>query len=259
MVLTPWPSQFGRYLDAARADHGARARASCCANATRSREPPRADRDQAPRSASCSRRSSSCSASSSPTATSRSTRPSRGAPQRLFFYRPRWQQHDAALAWLARTAQPDAVVATSTPHRLYLASGLRAVLPPFEPDPDAGRAPARRGAGRVSGDRRARLPRRHPPLRRAGRRRVPTGVAARARHARRRDACVPPRAALSRTAIRERPRDRAIHGGASRSLGATSAHAQRAVEGGPVIARLPSFASSHRTSAPTTRDRDPDS
>ncbi len=58
-----------------------------------------------------------------------------GAPQRLFFYRPAWQRHDAALAWLGRTARPDAVVATITPHRLWLASGLRAVFPPFEPDP----------------------------------------------------------------------------------------------------------------------------
>jgi hypothetical protein len=58
-----------------------------------------------------------------------------GAPQRLFFYRPRWQQHDTALAWLARTAPPSAIVATSTPHRLHLLCGLRAILPPFETDP----------------------------------------------------------------------------------------------------------------------------
>lgn len=59
-----------------------------------------------------------------------------GAPQRLFFYRPPWREHDAALAWLGRHARPDAVVATTTPHRLWVASGLHAVLPPFEPDPD---------------------------------------------------------------------------------------------------------------------------
>jgi hypothetical protein len=55
--------------------------------------------------------------------------------QRLFFYRPRWQDHDTALAWLSATAGRDAVVATSTPHRLWLASGLAAVMPPFEADP----------------------------------------------------------------------------------------------------------------------------
>ena len=57
-------------------------------------------------------------------------------PQRLFFYSPRWRIHDEALAWLAANADPGAVVATATPQRLHLASGLRAVFPPFEPDPD---------------------------------------------------------------------------------------------------------------------------
>ncbi len=57
------------------------------------------------------------------------------SPQRLFFYRPRWQLHDEALAWLRAHAGRDDIVATSTPHRLYLQSGLRAVFPPFERDP----------------------------------------------------------------------------------------------------------------------------
>jgi hypothetical protein len=55
--------------------------------------------------------------------------------QRLFFYRPRWQEHDTALAWLEASAPRNAVVATSTPHRLWLGSGLKAVMPPFEADP----------------------------------------------------------------------------------------------------------------------------
>ena len=54
--------------------------------------------------------------------------------QDLFFYPVRWRTHDATLAWLGRTAAPDAVVATSTPHRLFLTTGLHAVMPPFEPD-----------------------------------------------------------------------------------------------------------------------------
>jgi hypothetical protein len=58
-----------------------------------------------------------------------------GAPQRLFFYGPEWRQHDAGLEWLARAAPADAVVATTTPERLFVASGLHAVLPPFEPNP----------------------------------------------------------------------------------------------------------------------------
>jgi hypothetical protein len=60
-----------------------------------------------------------------------------GMPPRLFFYGPAWRRHDAALAWLGRTAPPDAIVATATPHRAYLVSGRRAVLPPFESDPEA--------------------------------------------------------------------------------------------------------------------------
>ncbi len=55
--------------------------------------------------------------------------------QRLFFYGPDWRAHDAALAWVAHATRPDAVVATSTPHRLHLMSGLRSVLPPLEADP----------------------------------------------------------------------------------------------------------------------------
>jgi hypothetical protein len=58
-------------------------------------------------------------------------------PQRLFFYPRPWQLHDEALAWMAAHAGRDDVVATATPQRAYLASGLRTVFPPFEPDPAA--------------------------------------------------------------------------------------------------------------------------
>ncbi len=58
-------------------------------------------------------------------------------PQRLFFYPTSWRLHDETLAWVAAHAERDDVVATTTPQRLYLASGLRAVFPPFEPDPAA--------------------------------------------------------------------------------------------------------------------------
>lgn len=54
--------------------------------------------------------------------------------QRLFFYGPPWREHEAAVAWLARAAAPDQIVATSTPYWVHLATGLRAVLPPFEAD-----------------------------------------------------------------------------------------------------------------------------
>lgn len=53
---------------------------------------------------------------------------------RLFFYRHPWRLHDEALEWLKHVAKPGEIVATSTPHWAYLKTGLKAVLPPFEPD-----------------------------------------------------------------------------------------------------------------------------
>ncbi len=52
--------------------------------------------------------------------------------QRLFFYSRAWRLHDEALAWLKTVAKPTEIVATSTPHWLYLQTGLKAVMPPFE-------------------------------------------------------------------------------------------------------------------------------
>jgi hypothetical protein len=53
---------------------------------------------------------------------------------RLFFYERPWLLHDEALDWLKGVAKPAEIVATSTPHWAYLKIGLRAVMPPFEPD-----------------------------------------------------------------------------------------------------------------------------
>jgi len=61
-------------------------------------------------------------------------RPTAAGNQRLFFYTEAWRAQDDAIAWLAKAAPPDAVVATSTPFRVYLATGLRAVFPPLESD-----------------------------------------------------------------------------------------------------------------------------
>jgi hypothetical protein len=60
----------------------------------------------------------------------------RGASRsyRVFFYPESWAEHDAAIDWLTTVATPDDIVATSTPHWVYLKTGLRAVLPPFEGD-----------------------------------------------------------------------------------------------------------------------------
>lgn len=54
--------------------------------------------------------------------------------QRLFFYSRAWRLHNEALAWLKTVAKPTDIVATSTPHWVYLKTGLKAVLPPFESD-----------------------------------------------------------------------------------------------------------------------------
>ena len=43
---------------------------------------------------------------------------------------------DSAFEWIRRHATASAVIATAVPHRAYLRTGHKAVLPPFEPDPD---------------------------------------------------------------------------------------------------------------------------
>jgi hypothetical protein len=54
---------------------------------------------------------------------------------RLFFYDRTWRLHDDAIDWLAGRAKAGEVVATSTPHWVYLKTGLPAVMPPYEADP----------------------------------------------------------------------------------------------------------------------------
>jgi hypothetical protein len=54
---------------------------------------------------------------------------------RLLTYEPVWHDLDPALEWVRRNARPDDIVATSVPHLAYLRTGRRAVLPPMEPDP----------------------------------------------------------------------------------------------------------------------------
>ena len=55
---------------------------------------------------------------------------------RLFYYDRAWAAHAVSLDWLAKTAGPDDIVATTTPHWSYLRNGRRAVLPPMEVDPE---------------------------------------------------------------------------------------------------------------------------
>lgn len=56
------------------------------------------------------------------------------ADGRLFYYDHRWRAFDSSLEWLRQYAVGEAVVATSAPHRIYLSTGLKAVLPPLESD-----------------------------------------------------------------------------------------------------------------------------
>jgi hypothetical protein len=57
------------------------------------------------------------------------------AVQRLFFYDAAYEALDAGLDWLAGRARPDDVVAASMPQLVYLRTGLKSVMPPFESDP----------------------------------------------------------------------------------------------------------------------------
>jgi hypothetical protein len=58
-----------------------------------------------------------------------------GCAERLFYYDRAWADYDAALAWLKGQARPGEVVATAAPERVYLYTGLKAVMPPLEVDP----------------------------------------------------------------------------------------------------------------------------
>jgi len=55
---------------------------------------------------------------------------------RLFFYHDPHRALDAALDWLNSRAKSGEVVASSMPHWVYLRTGLKSVMPPFERDPD---------------------------------------------------------------------------------------------------------------------------
>ena len=61
-----------------------------------------------------------------------------GAPinagARLFYHDDTWFRWEKAVAWIQSNASPNAIVATSAPHFLYLLTGNRAVLPPMESD-----------------------------------------------------------------------------------------------------------------------------
>jgi hypothetical protein len=57
-------------------------------------------------------------------------------PGRLLTYEPVWHALDPALEFLRRRADATDVIATSVPHLAYLRTGRRSVLPPLEPNVD---------------------------------------------------------------------------------------------------------------------------
>lgn len=54
---------------------------------------------------------------------------------RLLTYEAHWHALDRAFEWIRRHAKADEVLATSVPHLAYLRTQHKAVLPPFEADP----------------------------------------------------------------------------------------------------------------------------
>lgn len=54
---------------------------------------------------------------------------------RLFFYMDAFRALDAGLDWVMAHAKPSDVIAVSMPHWVYLRTGNKTVMPPFESDP----------------------------------------------------------------------------------------------------------------------------
>jgi hypothetical protein len=54
---------------------------------------------------------------------------------KLFYYRDAHRALDAGLDWLREHAKPQEVLAGSMPHWMFLRTGLKTVMPPFEADP----------------------------------------------------------------------------------------------------------------------------
>lgn len=58
---------------------------------------------------------------------------------RFFYHDNSWLKWEAAVAWIGAHATRDDIIATIAPHQLYLQTGLRAVYPPMEANPEAAR------------------------------------------------------------------------------------------------------------------------
>ena len=68
-------------------------------------------------------------------ATSRCSRQGNTVGYRLFFYMDSYRALDSGVDWLMAHAKPNDVIAVSMPHWVYLRTGNKTVMPPFESDP----------------------------------------------------------------------------------------------------------------------------
>jgi hypothetical protein len=57
----------------------------------------------------------------------------------LFYPEPAWEQWDETAKWIKTHARPGEIVATVAPHMFYLQTGVHAVLPPMEIEPERAR------------------------------------------------------------------------------------------------------------------------
>jgi hypothetical protein len=55
-----------------------------------------------------------------------------------FFYEGNWQDYDKSLSWLKEKVRPGEIIATWSPHWVYLWTGHKAVMPPMEGNPIKG-------------------------------------------------------------------------------------------------------------------------
>jgi hypothetical protein len=53
----------------------------------------------------------------------------------LFFHGNDWRNWERAAYWIRDNTPPDAIIATTSPHLMYLATGRLSVMPPMEADP----------------------------------------------------------------------------------------------------------------------------
>jgi hypothetical protein len=59
----------------------------------------------------------------------------RGVVGRYFYFDDSWRELEGAVDWIAANTDPQSIIASTTPHLVYLRTGRKAIMPPFEIDP----------------------------------------------------------------------------------------------------------------------------